>query len=94
MSASSSTPITSNTPIADPTSGLPCSIPRWYMIRTGDADAPSGPPPPVNRYGSVKRFAPVTVASNTTKVVAGRTPGTVTLRNDFQRPAPSIDAAS
>jgi len=28
------------------------------------------------------------------KPVAGRTPGTVTLRNDFHRPAPSIAAAS
>lgn len=64
------------------------------MISTGDADAPSGPPPPVSRYGSVNRFAPVTVATRTTSVVAGRTPGTVTFRNDFQRPAPSIDAAS
>ena len=56
-------------------------MPFWYISSTGEAEAPSGPPPPVSRYGSVNRFAPVMVARITTRVVAGRTPGTVTFRS-------------
>ena len=69
-------------------------MPVWYMISTGDDDAPLGPPPPVIRYGSVNRLDPVMIASTTTSVVAGRTPGQVTLRNRAHGPAPSTDAAS
>jgi hypothetical protein len=63
--------------------GVPCSMPFWYITNTGDAEAPSGPPPLVSRYGSVNRLAPVMVARMTTSVVAGRTPGTVTFQNAF-----------
>ena len=62
--------MTSTTPIAAATSGWFCSMPRWYMSNTGDADAPFGPPPPVSRYGSVNRFAPVMIANSVTSVVA------------------------
>ena len=64
------------------------------MMSTGDDDAPLGPPPPVIRYGSVNRLAPVMIASTRTSVVAGRTPGHVTLRNGPSGPAPSTAAAS
>ncbi len=64
------------------------------MTRTGDADAPLGPPPPVSRYGSVNRLAPVMVASSTTSVVAGRTLGTVTDQKVRSLPAPSTAADS
>ena len=57
-------------------------------------EAPSGPPPPVSRYGSVNRFAPVMMASSSTSAVAGRTPGTVTDRKLRHAPAPSTDADS
>ena len=35
--------------MAAATSGCPCSMPFWYITSTGEADAPSGPPPPVSR---------------------------------------------
>ncbi len=69
-------------------------MPRWYISSTGDADLPLGPPPPVSRYGSVNRLAPVMIASSVTSVVAGRTPGTVTDRKLRHHAAPSTDAAS
>ena len=42
----------------------------------------------------MNRFAPVMIASTTTSVVAGRTPGTVTFMNARKREAPSTAAAS
>ena len=48
-SDSTMTPSTSMIPIAEATSGLPCSIPSRYISRTGVDEAPSGPPPPVSR---------------------------------------------
>src|SRR4029450_11464596 len=63
-------------------------MPSVYMSSTGDTDAPLGPPRPVSRYGSVKKLAPVMVAAITTRVVVGRTPGTVTVVKRFTRPGP------
>jgi hypothetical protein len=80
--------------MAEATSGFPCSMPFWYITSTGDADAPSGPPPLVSRYGSVNRLAPVMVARMTTSAVAGRTPGIVTKRSCCFLFAPSTWADS
>ena len=93
-SESSSTTATSMSPIAAATSGCPCSMPRRYISSTGVVEAPSGPPPPVSRYGSVNRFPPVIVARTTTSTVAGRTPGQVTAQNERHFDAPSTSAAS
>src|SRR4051812_13973072 len=69
-------------------------MPFWYITNTGEAEAPSGPPPLVSRYGSVNRLAPVMVARMTTRVVADRTPGTVTFQKAFTLVAPSTAADS
>lgn len=86
--------MTRMTPMAAATSGWPCSMPRWYMMSTGEADAPSGPPPLVSRYGSVKRLAPTMIDRMTTSAVAGRVAGIVTWRKAWTEVAPSTAADS
>ena len=69
-------------------------MPFWYIRNTGEVEAPSGPPPPVSRYGSVKRLAPVMVASSVTSTLAERTPGTVMFQNWTHLLPPSTEADS
>jgi len=64
------------------------------MMSTGEADAPSGPPPLVSRYGSVKRLAPTMIDRMTTSAVAGRVAGIVTWRKAWTEVAPSTAADS